>query len=230
MENSILPEKISKFEYYVSKLPLYLQNCDCFKEHFRIWYEILVGDIENKTINNKNIKGSGDTLLKLLDIFNDDYLNFLNLLGNTSSDFLDKLGSIFNVQRKFSAKYFDISTGTEKTQSFNLQNDKDFLTLIKAQIIKNYSDGSYIQMKEFYDKIGLFVNFETKVSSNTSVNLFQISSSSISYSDNIKQMFLCGLLTIESMGINYNYVILDYDNLGIWNVKKWDANNSKWGA
>ena len=133
MANSITPNELKQFEYYVRKCPLYLQNCENFIEHFRIWFDFLVGNA-----SNNGIVGTGDTLLNYMNIFADDYP------VNDATDLLDKLGSIFGLKRNFK------SGGTV----FNLDN-ADFLLLIKATIIKNYSNGTYAQMKEFYKQAGL---------------------------------------------------------------------------
>ena len=38
----VLIDKLSTFKYYEEKLPLYLQNSYGFKEHFRIWFDLLI--------------------------------------------------------------------------------------------------------------------------------------------------------------------------------------------
>ena len=65
---SIIPQKLQDFEYYKSKIPLYLQNSEGFQEHFRIWYDLLVdGVVKN-----------ADILLNMLLIFDKDYLSYLH--------------------------------------------------------------------------------------------------------------------------------------------------------
>ena len=70
---SILPDKFKSFEYYVNKLPLYLRNSYGFIEHYRIWYDLMIGENENGLIN------VSDTILYLMDIFDDDYDDNINL-------------------------------------------------------------------------------------------------------------------------------------------------------
>ena len=42
---SILPERLSTFEYYENKLPMWLKSSTTFKEHFRIWFDMMIQDI-----------------------------------------------------------------------------------------------------------------------------------------------------------------------------------------
>lgn len=201
MADSILPNELKQFEYYVKKCPLYLQNCENFIEHFRIWFDFLMGNA-----SNNGIVGTADALLDYMDIFADDYP------VNDATDLLDKLGSIFGLRRNFKFK------GT----TFNLTNE-DFLLLIKATVIKNYSNGSYIQMKEFYKKAGLNIIF--KSTSNAAVTVYLISLSDNEYSDDVKNMFLKGLLTIKSMGIAYDFIERSLDKPFL----VWNNSNSLWG-
>jgi len=53
----VLNDKLSTFKYYEQKLPLYLQNSYGFKEHFRIWFDLLVQNGSlwfNQLIQNGN--------------------------------------------------------------------------------------------------------------------------------------------------------------------------------
>lgn len=203
---SILPEPLKTFEYYVKKCPIYLRNDENFLEHFRIWYDFLMGDFVHR-----GIYPSAETILSLMNVFDTNYLDIINSLeGDIGSDMLDKLGSIFNIRRNFSVNINNV------VHEISLADD-EFLLFIKAQIIKNYSNGSYYQMREFYDKAGLLIYFNTTTSGNTTAYLLSLSSSAdIAYSNNIKDLFLAGLLTIESMGINYMYNIQPYDKMLIW--------------
>ena len=206
MTTSILPNELKLFDYYVKKCPLYLQNCSNFIEHFRIWFDFLMG----KSSNN-GVIGTADTLLKYLDIFAADYP------VDDATDMLDKLASIFGLRRKFKID------GTV----FNLTN-ADLLLLIKATIIKNYSNGSYSQMKEFYEKAGLNIIFKSDSAAAVTVYLMSIPGSSKAYSTNVKNMFLKGLLVIKSMGIQYNFLEQTYSNFLVWDNSNW--NEGAWVA
>lgn len=206
MANSITPNELKQFEYYVRKCPLYLQNCENFIEHFRIWFDFLVGNA-----SNNGIVGTGDTLLNYMNIFADDYP------VNDATDLLDKLGSIFGLKRNFK------SGGTV----FNLDN-ADFLLLIKATIIKNYSNGTYAQMKEFYKQAGLNVVFKSESAASVDVYLVTIPGSATAYSSNVETMFLKGLLTIKSLGIGYDFKTTTAGTFLVWDKSNW--NEGVWVA
>lgn len=210
---SILNETLKEFNYYVKKCPLYLQNNDAFLQHFKIWFDLLVNESDNCGIVNV-----ADKILSLINIFDNNYLNKITELEGTGSDLLDKLGSIFGVSRQFSIYIRDESA----VSSINLQNNADFLVLIQAQIIKNYYNGTYEEIKKYYEKLGLYVFYNTVNSGSTNVYLMIIPGLGQSYSENVQLMFRAGLLTIESMGINYNYAIQDYNRIGVWDVSNWD--------
>lgn len=221
---SIIPDILKTFDYYKNKLPLYLQNDEAFLEHFRIWYDFLVGES-----SNTGVAGIEDTLLSLINIFDDNYLEFINSLkedpndDTETSDILDKLGNIFNIKRNFSVTYKVNNVLT----TFPIElNDKDFITFIQAQIIKNYSDGSYKQMREFYDKAGLYILFASDSPASTRVYL--INTPEKTYSNNIRHIFAGGLLTIESMGITYDYSEQSIEDMLIWNEKD-DSDEYGWG-
>lgn len=199
----LLPEKLMDFKYYRQKLPLYLQNSEGFVEHFKIWYDLLVGQQDEKT----GVVGSLESVLSKINIFSDDFVN-------DSSDMLDKLGALFGVSRRLVVTYQN--NGTSTTEELNLDND-DFLYLIKAQIIRNYSDGTYAQANEYYNNAKLFVltkNDDTP--GRVRIYLNDISDSSYSYSDNVKKMFLSGLLNIKHLGIQYLYSIQNLRQILIW--------------
>lgn len=197
----ILPEKLQDWNYYVNKLPLYLQNSEGFLSHFRIWYDLLVGSGEQN-----GVLGSCEEILNNINVFAEDYV--------PNSDMLDKLGNIFGLSRNVKATYND--NGTTKTEYLTL-DDHDFLLLIKAQIIKDYFDGSYVQAKEYYENAGLYIVTKNDDSPATlRVYLNDIPNSDYTYSDNVRKMFLSGMLSIKSMGIMYNYSIQDLNVLLIW--------------
>lgn len=209
--DNFYPQELLEFEYYVKKCPLYLQNDENFLEHFRIWYDLLAGtNEENGTVNTSL------NILYFMNIFDNDYLENINKLKDDSLkiDILEKLGNLFNVKRNFSVSYVD--NNQQVSESLNL-TDEEFLLLIKSRIIKNYSNGSYQQMREFYDKAGLQIYYKSEQSGSVNVILL-VSDGTLSYNytDNIKKMFKAGLLTIQSMGIQYNHTVTDYNVLLIW--------------
>lgn len=217
---SLLPDKIKTFDYYVSKLPLYLRNSNKFREHLKIWYDILVGRNE-KT----GIEGVSNSLLALFNIFDEDYLNFLLTFEDISGlsspffegekygktfEFLDKLGYLYGISRKLSITYKH--QGTMHTENISLSNE-DFLTYIKFQIIKNNCEGTRFQIEEFYKSAGLTI-YMIDGDSNATVNIYLVEDNNTS--DNLRKLFLAGELIIKSMGILYDYSSIDISNLFIW--------------
>lgn len=219
---SILIDKLKSFDYYKQKLPLYLQNSYGFIEHFRIWYDLLVGQS-----NVTGVVGVSDTILDLIGIFDADYIEKLNVYegseSGTKSDLLDKLGNLFGVKRGVRVTYYN-SSNTLVSENITLDN-KDFLLLIKAQVIKNYCNGSYLQIKEYYENSGLFIVTKNTTSPATvDIYLNDIPDSKYTYSENVRKLFLSGLLNIKSMGIRYLYSIQSLFDILIWDneTKGWD--------
>lgn len=222
MKSSILPEKLKSFDYYVNKLPLFLQNSYGFIEHYRIWYNLLISENEYEGISNVS-----DIILYLLDIFDKDYLTTLRdmpLSGSTSdddygyaSDVLDKIGQLFGVTRNFTCTYTDQSQ--EISEALSLNNN-DFLVLIKCQIIKNYCEATFEQLKQYYESAGLYTMIRTTKENGeyvpASSQIYLFSNQDIAYSENIRKMFLAGMLRIESMGINYSEFYSTLSGLLTW--------------
>ena len=227
MLQSVLNDTLKDFDYYYRKLPKYLRESEGFISHFQIWYDILVG--KNDAVNNSGIVGTADTLFALLNIFDqkidDDgnitnhYLDYLNSLpdseNGTKSDILDKLGLLFGVTRNFSITYTHLYDTYTKELTLN---NNDFLILIKAQIIKNYCNGSREQMTEYYYSIGLTVILMTSfIPATAFIYLAKYSeTSNYAVSDDVEAMFLAGMLTIRNIGINYYHNLLDMQTLLIW--------------
>lgn len=203
----MINEELLKFQYYYNKLPLYLKNSYGFEEHFKIWFDLL-----------SSIDSTEDTIIKFFDIFNNNYLDYINELEGEGSDILDKIGKIFNIKRNFSVTYFD---GAEKITKFVSLNNKDFLTFIRATIIKNYCDGSFEQVNNFYKNANLpIIYIGTNNPATVSVIMLK-SQGEDSVSEEIQALFKGGLLNIKSMGIIYlNYQIIDFDSLAIWDLVK----------
>ena len=221
---SIIPQKLQDFEYYKSKIPLYLQNSEGFQEHFRIWYDLLVdGVVKN-----------ADILLNMLLIFDKDYLSYLHSIDEEIEsdgyvcDILDKLGSIFGVNRYFKVTYEE--AGQPITEQLQLDNE-EFLILIKGQIIKNYCEGTRQQIEEYYKSVGLQIYVQTDSTSEATANLYLTvgtGGSSYDYSENIRKMFLGGMLRIDSVGIKYQEAFIDVSRLLFWDIID-EENNNGWG-
>lgn len=220
----LLPKELRTFRYYEKKLPLWLRNDDCFIEHFKIWYELCMGEgDESDQVAISEFKGvspSSDLILYLLDIYDPDFLENIRALDGdddpTTSgqfDLIDKLGELFGLRRKFSIDYFDKPTDTTKTSATLTLDDADYVTLIKAQIIRNYCDGSYEQVMSYYNDAGLQIlpvnNSEYPASVDAYLNANTTSA-------NVEILFKAGLLTVEHLGIRYTYTVSDILNTLIW--------------
>lgn len=223
---SILPDKLATFEYYENKLPIWLKSSKTFKEHFRIWFDLLVGSpnvlvcseskICSEEIFVKGIGYSGvirtlDRILALVDIFNDSYFADDSSKISKQDDWLDKIGKLFGVKRTLSVEYKE--DGKSVTYDLIL-NNFEFLKLIQCQIINNYYDGSYSQVKAYYEKTGLKVLYTTATQPAT-CDAYLLETDD-SYSDNMKKLFLSGLLLIKSAGIVYTTSQLNLASLLIW--------------
>lgn len=217
MLKSILPEKLKSFDYYKNKLPLYLQNSHGFIEHFRIMHTLLVDGVTD----------NADVLLNLLNIYDSEYLAYINSFeeseSGTVSDILDKIGALVGVSRNFTI----VLNNTEK--ALHLDN-ASFLLLIKAQLIRSYCDGTFAELREFYDNIGLDVYITTSSFDCTSEIFLADNSGTSLYDENIKDMFEAGLLHVKSMGINYTFAICDINATLRWdNLIGFGWDRGHWG-
>ena len=237
---SVVPKLLQNFEFYENLVPLYLRNSYGFMEHFRIWYDLLVGQplyCSNDLNVNESItvsEGSSvsytiDMLLELLNIFdlnctyehespldrNNHYLNLLNQLegsaGGTQSQILDYIGLLFGLKRDFTV----VADGNEEELHLN---NEDFLLLIKCTIIKNFFNGSYDELTAAYLEAGLpvFLLTSMKIGATPATpgycEVVLLDQSPYSYSNDVINMFKSGLLYVESLGIRYDYHILNFNN------------------
>lgn len=187
----MINEKLVDFNYYYNKLPLYLRNSETFPEHLRIWVEFIQG------MNNY-----ADDMLGLIDVFNP---NYMQKYGDFCDDFLDKLGALYGVRKQFSVTYLD-DNNQEVTKELTL-NRTEFYILIKAQIIKNFFDGTNEQLNDFYVQASIPMIYVTATSGQCYILLLVDKLKEINEnSDNIIDMFKNGLLSVESMGIHYNRI------------------------
>ena len=106
----MINEKTLQWNYYVKKLPLYLQNSYGFSEHFRNLFQIMLDT--NRTATD---------LLRALDLTAPGYYANLDVSKNPEEpevlissvgytyDLLDKMAALYNVNRYFDVDYVDIS-------------------------------------------------------------------------------------------------------------------------
>lgn len=228
----LIPLTIREFRYYERKLPLYLRNDECFVEHFRLWYELLMGKGDDETgvpINEfQGISPSADLLLHLLNIYDKDFLDTVTQLKDYNDDcnLLDMLGSLFGLRRTFSFEYYETATSLTKTQTTVSLKDKEFLTLIKAQIIRNYCNGTYEQVMQYYKDANLQILPVSNNVYNASVDAYLNESEDIT--SNIDKLFRGGYLTVEHLGIHYTYTITEILRILIWADANGEQGNSFW--
>ena len=201
----MIPEKLLDFKYYYNKLPLYLQQSEGFESHFEYWIELLQG-----------IDSYADKIESMLDIFNADYLELNPDCGN----FLEKLGLLYGVSRVITI------SGNVVTL-----NNKLLLLLIRMQIVKNYFNGTWDDLYNFYFNVAkLPITYRTN--GTLSVQIYFVSTSSLGYSDEelsiIFSLLQNGYLYIESLGVKYDVQQITFDNLGFWDVSEWD--DVEWGV
>lgn len=209
----------------------------------------MVYHYEARDLTSQGLKLSGiipvlDEALFLLSINDDSYLNELKSLYQNEGDtsmILDILGSLFGLNRQITVTYEE--EGITVTEELYL-DDKDFLTYIKCQIIKNNYNGNYQQFKSYYDLAGLTIGVQTRntiesTSNNSTVyvnlpdaavKLYLINTvgSDADISDNLYKLFISGKLTLSSMGIQYIYDKVNLNDILVWSGDSSEGYNT-WG-
>lgn len=228
----LIPLIIREFRYYERKLPLYLRNDDCFVEHFRLWYELMMGegddDMGIAISEFKGVSPTSDLLLCLLNIYDKDFLSIISQLKdyNNNCDILDMLGNLFGIRRTFSLEYYASATAQTKTAATVSLTDKEFLTLIKAQIIRNYCNGTYEQVMQYYADAGLQILPVYNSTYDASVDAYLNESKDVT--PNIDKLFRGGYLTVEHLGIRYTYTVAEMLRVLIWANADGEQGNSFW--
>lgn len=227
----LIPLTLREFRYYERKLPLYLRNDDCFIEHFKLWYELLMGNGDDDmgvTINEFcGVSPTSDLLLYLLNIYDVNFLKTITQLYgydvNKGSALLDEIGNLFGLKRSFSFKYNENGQVEQTTVSLN---DSEFLMLIKGQIIRNYSNGTYEQAMQYYKDANIEILPINSTSYNATVDAYLNKLDTLS--DNIIKLFKGGFLTIEHLGIHYTYSVLELLNILLWANEDDMLGNATW--
>lgn len=212
---SILPEELQSFEYYRGLTPMYLQDVHGFLEQVKIWF--------NSTMQKSSILTCGtdvpcgvkaDTRTESIVSVIDKTFAFLDIFNTSgqhlseSADILDKLASLFGVSRQFS-----VTIENEKKQ-LNL-SDNDLLILIKCQVIKNFFNGTHEHLMRCFEIVNLPVMPLTDTQP-AHCKMYMLLQDENEVSQNVKDMFLSGMLSVESMGIYYTYAIQIAQNIAIF--------------
>lgn len=212
----MISDKLLDLDYYLDKLSMYFRRCYGIEEQFAMLNSIM-----------RQLNSTLDFAYERLDVMNTDYINMINRTQTETdideSDILDKIASIYGVARTFSVSYTTSSTSvTDKQISLN---NEELVVLIKARIIQNTYKGTYEECMSLYRLIGLdqFIIINNDVEDATCNMYLQPQSS-----ENIQDMFLAGLLSLESLGITYNYDLVSATSLGLWDVSDWDDTTRLW--
>lgn len=213
----MISNKLLDLDYYLDKLSMYFKRCYGIEEQFAMINSIM-----------KQMNDTLDFTHERLDIMREDYDTIINQEQNGDtysnvSDILDKIASIYGVARTFSVSYTASSISvTDKQISLN---NAELVVLIKARIIQNTYKGTYEECMQLYRLIGLdqFIIINNDVEDATCNMYLQPQSS-----ENIQDMFLAGLLSLESLGITYNYDLVSSTSLGLWNATEWDDSTRLW--
>lgn len=235
-ERHLIIEKLRTWDYYLTKLPLYLRNSWGIDEHFHMLFELL-----------QQLEENGAQLLFGFNVFSDEYSEYMNQFGNsnylvasnnlecsenvttqsgTSYDFdlLEKIAEWYGVTRYFDVEYVENLVIIKK--QLKLTNE-ELLKLVLAKIILNNFNGSYEQIRELYNKINLPIYVLTSISSPGHVILYMDASRISNVTDNIKDLFKSGQFTLPSMGILYSTDIVDISSLALWDSinsqQEWDT-------
>ena len=209
----MLSDKLKSFEYYQQKMPLYMRNSYGILEHFEILWNLLY-----------HLDITEDNILKAFDILNPDYINTVVYTYDDSSeqdkfDFLDRLAEIYGMHRDFDVSY--TYNNEEVKKSLHLTNS-ELLKLIKARIIQNNFDGTYKQLREYYDSMGFpiaILQGNLPATAFVYISPVDLEGNPIYITENEKDMILANLFTIKSMGITYQTQIVDIKALAIWDSK-----------
>lgn len=213
---SILPEELQSFDYYRNLTPMYLKDIHGFFEQIKIWYNfsmkksgvITCGlDVPcgvNTSTKTQSIVSIIDETFKFLDIFNTTSQHL-----DESSDILNKLGAFFGVSRNFS-----VTIDSEK-KSLSLSDD-EFLILVKCQVIKNFFEGTQEHLIKCFNLVNLPVMPLTDANHTAHCMMYMLLQDENEVSQNVKDMFLAGMLSVESLGIYYTYAIQIARNIAIF--------------
>lgn len=217
--NHLLPDQIKEFRYYERKLPLYLRNDECFLTHFRLWYEMLMGlgdETANVQLNEFcGIAPTSDLLLFLLNIYDPNILDTLSKLKDAGhTDLLDKLGNLFGLRRSFALDYYDNPSDEEPTHATLDLSDAMYLTLIKAQIIRNYCDGSYEQAMQYYADANLQIIVVNNELESATADCYLNDDGNVT--EEMEALFKAGYLAIEHVGIRYTRSIVALLKALVW--------------
>lgn len=223
----MINEEIKSWNYYRNKLPLYIKNSYGLEQMIKdVFYDCL-----------KRVDEVEDDFLEVIDILNENYSTILEkyVTPNDSSeensfDILVKIAKIYGMNREINISYMELNEETqvlEKVEKKLTLTNEELLKLIKGRILQNNFNGSYEQMRAYYDyfKLPIFIYTDTDIDLKAHVI---ISTDGLSnFTQNEVDMIKAGLFTLKSMGIEYDQAVVDTSNLFIWDESLWDSQEKR---
>lgn len=219
--------------YYFNRMSMFLKESYGIQERIGALAKII-----------KRLDEVYETIIDSLNLFDKDYSKNYIGDGNESSTnnvYLDRIGNIFNVSRSFSIKMGTKESPTsiedinDSAPTYITLNNKEFLQYLKLQIIKQNFTGTREELALLYgddttelantgtSQLNFIYLTDTKASAK--VNIYWQPKKE-KYSSEFYYMFLNGLLTIESMGIEYNRSIMNIDSIAIFDDKDKDESGA----
>lgn len=207
----MIDKKLLDWDYYLDKIPLYLRNSVGIKDHFKAIYRLLVAMDEKE-----------DDILNFFNLLDEDYLNkyVYPYDDNNKENFilLDWIGDIFGIKR-------ELRVYVEDNWHYLKLKDNELYIFIKARILQNNFLGTFENSRSFYKNMDIplyIVKGDLSAEASVYWNI-----SEMIPSKNMEYLFKSGLLTLESMGITYKYLIVDVEKLAFWDSKEpskyWDT-------
>ena len=195
----MIREDLLEFQYYLDRLSKFMQE-------------------------SYGITGQVQTFWSLLKQVNDYYDEFykqLDFMHNApEGEMLDHIGEIFGCQRHFTIPIYNASDSMQIDDYAQIDlDDDDFLTYIKTQVIRQNFDGTRETLQKLYstavdgiEKKGLLdLRFFYITENRQSGAVCTIRWDSEGPSENMRLLFENGYLTVESLGIRYRRVIVNFN-------------------
>lgn len=213
----MIREDLLDLQYYLNRLSKFMQESYGINDQVETYQSLLV------QVNS----------------YYDEFFNQLNFMkGYTpQGEILDYIGAIFGCRRNFTIPIYDYTQDPPVIDHYvniNL-NDKDYITFIKTQVVKQNFDGRRDTLRKLYatyinGKLTTdhlldlqFIYFRKYDDDSATCRIYWNIDNP---SENLKNLFENGYLTIESMGIRYTRTIINVDNLAYYFNQLWEENPS----
>lgn len=215
----LIREQLLNNEFYQKSMSLFLKATPGIPERIAALVEVL-----------QNVNQCSEDFFRALDVFD------VTGNSQASGEWLDTVGSILGLHREVQVVQYYLNGAYQNTPSTVIISltDEEYKIYIQAQIRKYIFDGSRESLREAYRDSSM-LNYFVYLSDNSYPQEIKdylqhigrpsaLATLGISYiddgaaackislgltntSDNIKNLFLSSYLTIESLGVEYTYVI-----------------------